>query len=262
MLPYFSVPFSYDYRNSMQAMPQIPMQEAAPGQSMMPMQPMMPVQQAMPMQPMMPIQQAMPAMQCPILQQMNMSPQNYAPMMPGMMEMMDMDGMMGTEGSEETSMPEGGSRENPILSNNPPTTNITLFKELTGYPNYGNPSGNADILYTGNRGTWTFALPSPFTGLGTLRAQIVIRAVLDDHDRVPVDRYSARITINGSTVHTGRVSLEHGRPTGGRFNNWRQLTFNIPNLRRNNQVVIVNTSNTGPTDFIAFDWMEMRFFTR
>lgn len=148
---------------------------------------------------------------------------------------------------------------NPILSDNPATPSITLFKELTGYSNYGNPSGNADILYTGNRGTWTFQIPAFLLLQGNLRAQIVIRAVLDDHQNVPVSNYSARITINGTVVHNGRLQLEHGRPAGQRFTNWRSLTFNVPNLRRSNRVVIENTSRTGPNDWIAFDWMELRF---
>lgn len=168
-----------------------------------------------------------------------------------------------SENTNEIKYPNTEERQpNPVLSNNPAQSNITLFKELTGYPNYGNPSGNADILYTGNRGTWTFDVP-PFLLLpGNLRTQIIIRAVLDDHQNVPVNNYSARITVNGTVVHTGRLQLEHGRPAGQQFNNWRNLTFNVPNLRRNNRVVIENTSNTGRNDWIAFDWMELRFVPR
>jgi hypothetical protein len=146
-----------------------------------------------------------------------------------------------------------------IISDNAPVPSISLFKELTGYPNYGNPSGNADILYTGNRGVWTFQIPAIISALGNLRAQLIIRGALDDHANVPVDRYSLRITVNGTTIHNRRVSLEHGTPVGRQFTNWRLLTFNITNLRRNNSIVIVNTSNTGENDWIAFDWMEMRF---
>lgn len=146
-----------------------------------------------------------------------------------------------------------------VISDNAPVPSISLFKELTAYPNYGNPSGNADILYTGNRGVWTFQIPTIISASGNLRAQLIIRATLDDHANVPVDRYSLRITVNGVTVHNGRVALEHGTPAGRQFTNWRLLTFNITNLRRNNRIVIVNTSNTGENDWIGFDWMEMRF---
>jgi len=150
----------------------------------------------------------------------------------------------------------------PILSNNPVRANIVLFKELSGYPNYGNPSRNADILYTGNRGVWTFDSPAFLFVPGNLRTQLVIRAVLDDHSNVPVNRYSARITVNGNVVHNGRLPLEHGTPAGGIFSNWRDLTFDIANIRRNNSIVIENTSTAGPNDWIAFDWMELRLLPR
>ena len=150
----------------------------------------------------------------------------------------------------------------PLLSNNPVTAAITLFKELTAYPNYGNPSRNADILYTGNRGSWTFESPAFLFVPGNLRAQIIIRAVLDDHTNVPLNRYSARITINNNVVHDGRVPLEHGVPAGGIFTNWRELRFSIANLRRVTRVTIENTSTTGANDWIAFDWMELRLSPR
>lgn len=150
----------------------------------------------------------------------------------------------------------------PVLSDNPPVITLTLFKELTGYPNYGNPSGNADILYTGDRGAWTFNLPALFFVPVNFRAQIVIRGVLDDHYDVPENRYSARIAVNSVTVHTGHVPFVHGRPANARFTNWRELVLNVPSLRRNNRVVIVNTSNTGPNDWIGLDWMELRLVPR
>lgn len=157
---------------------------------------------------------------------------------------------------------EKSRQQQPVLSNNPASVNITLFKELTAYPNYGNPSRNADILYTGNRGTWTFDIPAFLFIPGNLRARIIIRAVLDDHSSVPVNRYSARITINGSVVHNGRLNLVHGAPAGGMFTNWRELSYNITNMRRNTRVTIENTSTTGPNDWIAFDWMELRLSPR
>ena len=169
------------------------------------------------------------------------------------------EGIYSDAGGYETDPRQG---RQPILSDNPATINITLFKELTAYPNYGNPSRNADILYTGNSGSWTFQLPAFLLIPGNLRGELIIRAVLDDHSSVPVNRYSARITINGNVVHNGRLSLEHGRPEGGIFNNWRELRFNVANLRRINWVTIVNTSNTSENDWIAFDWMELRLLPR
>jgi hypothetical protein len=167
----------------------------------------------------------------------------------------------GNDNSDIAPSPRQPARP-PLLSNNPVSTSVVLFKELTAYPNYGNPSRNADILYTGNQGSWTFESPAFLFVPGNQRARIIIRAVLDDHSNVPVNRYSARITINGNVVHNGIVPLQHGTPTGGMFTNWRELTFNIPNIRRSNRVTIVNTSTAGTDDWIAFDWMELRLLPR
>jgi hypothetical protein len=141
----------------------------------------------------------------------------------------------------------------PKLSNNPQTTSMALTKELTGYPNYGNPSGNADILYKGNRGTWTFTVPTPSFTPGNLRGTLLISAVLDDHSNVPIRRYSAKITVNGFVVHDGPLPLEHGAPSGMKFNNWSTLKFNIPVIRRTTRITIENTSKTDDNDFIALE---------
>lgn len=171
-------------------------------------------------------------------------------------------GIGGSEGMWESGMSPISSDPPPILSNNRAITTINSFKQLTGYPNYGNPSGNADILYTGNSGIWTFDIPATVFSAGTQRPVLVIRAVLDDHD-TPINNYSARITINGNVVHTGQIPLEHGRPAGGRFINWRDLSFNIRNYRRNTRVTIENTStNARPDDWIGLDWMEIRITPR
>lgn len=227
--------------------------------------PIMPVSQPMP--PVMPISQPVPMMSMPCMPQMPFVPPVLPAcpymanqMMPEMYNMnyMDMDELM------DISMSPPNTDPPPVLSNNPVTSTITLFKELTGYPNYGNPSGNADILYTGNRGTWTFDVPQPqiLPGLGNQRGQLTISAVLDDHNNVPIRQYSLRISVNGTIVHNGPVRLPHGAPAGTVFNNWVPLTFNITNLRRNNRIVIVNTSTAGPNDWIAFDWMELRLVPR
>lgn len=254
MMPYYSFPFEYGDRNSMN-MPQVPV---APQQ----VQPLMPdyMQQNMMPQMQTPVPNPMPL--CPYMQQpMPIYPTNPMPVMPGTNVLPEMNNPYYGEEMDLSPATARPDDPPPILSNNPASTRIVLFKELTGYPNYGNPSGNADILYTGNCGTWTFDVPVFLAAFQNFRAQIVIRGVLDDHYDVPENRYSARITINGQTVHTGRVPLVHGRPAGSQFNNWRPLTFNI-DLRRNNRIVIVNTSNAGPNDWIGLDWMELRLIPR
>jgi hypothetical protein len=277
MMPYYSMPFEYyDRKNLVSPQMTAPMappmqQPMAPGGTSPMMQFTQPMMQQNLMQPAMPMMQ--PTM--PMTQMPPVCPFTGMPVMPTAGQMgnmgvmgMDMDTDMDTDMEEaeapEESAPEGITSNRPaaIVTNAPATTTIVMFKELTGYPNYGNPSGNADILYTGTRGTWTFILPPFLFVPGNMRAQIVIRAVLDDHANVPVSRYSARITVNGTVVHTGPLPLEHGVPAGGRFTNWRSLTYNVPNIRRNNSVTIVNTSTAGENDWIAFDWMEMRFTPR
>jgi hypothetical protein len=158
---------------------------------------------------------------------------------------------------------ENRSDPPPILSNPAPSVSMVFKKELSGYPNYGNPSGNADILYTNNRGTWAFNLLSflPIGIGGSRRAQLVIRGALDDHYNVSENLYRAAVTFNGARVHNGPVPFVHGRPFGQMFENWRELILDIPPgiFRINNRVVIENTSNAGDNDFMALDWMEIRF---
>lgn len=158
--------------------------------------------------------------------------------------------------------PNGGDPP-PVLSNRPPATSIVLFKELTGYPNYGNPSRNADILYTGTQGTWTFPLQAFLFIPGQFaRAELVISGVLDDHYNVGEGLYSMTVNFNGVNVFTGRPPFVHGRPTGAVFNNWRQLRIPVQNLRRNNNVTIRNSSRAGENDWIGLDWMELRITPR
>ena len=123
-------------------------------------------------------------------------------------------------------------------------------------------SMHLDILYTGNRGAWTFESPAFMFVPGNMRATLGISMILDDHSNVPVNRYSARITVNGSLVHNGRLSLPHGTPAGGMFNNWRELTFNVSNMRRTNRIVIENTSSGDLDNWIGIDWMELRLLPR
>jgi len=196
----------------------------------------------------MPYMQSLPFNTCPYLMHSQMLPEIYNTASYNTMEQNIED--------ENSIRPAGDPP--PILSNNPPVISTVLFKELTGYPNYGNPSRNADILYTGNMGTWTFQMPSFQMPAFNRPAQVIIRAVLDDHNNVPVNRYSARISINDRVVHNGPVSLDHGIPKGSMFTNWTPLTFTVNNIGRMNRIAIENTSRTGPDDWMAFDWIEIR----
>jgi len=174
--------------------------------------------------------------------------------------MNDMDGMDDMDYMDSTPSTAKPGDPPPVLSNPTPIPGTFLLKELTGYANYGYPSGNADILYTGNRGAWNFLLPYWLPSPQSLRGQLLIRTILDDHTDVPVTSYSLTITINGSVQFSGLAPMQHGSPPGGRFINWTLFTLNVPNLSRNNRVVITNTSTAGTNDWMAFDWMELRLF--
>lgn len=207
-----------------------------------------------------------PAMpMCPYMMsniQMNMSMMQgmpmYQDMMPGMPMYQDMIPMMDLGFPEDEELMKTAKMDPPpVLSNNPSITFITLRNELTGYPNYGNPSKNADILYTGNTGAWTFQLPAIISFAVNLSGELIIRGVLDDHNNVPENRYSMTVRFNGTDVFSGEVPFVHGRPAGGVFTNWVPLTVNVLNFRRNNRIVICNTSKTGNNDWIGIDWMEL-----
>lgn len=154
---------------------------------------------------------------------------------------------------------QGPQQAKPYLSNNPIERKIVLFKELTAYPNYGNPSGNVDILYTGNQGQWRMDLPAQATISNTMSSNLTLqlRIILDDHLEVPEKYYSTSISFNKNILFDGVLRASHGTPRGGRFTNWRLLKLNIDNLRKNNIIEIRNTSRTGPMDWIAIDWMQI-----
>jgi hypothetical protein len=146
----------------------------------------------------------------------------------------------------------------PYLSDNLINKSILFFKELSGYPMYGNPSGNADILYTGNKGKWTFN----FSNLNNIFSKhqsviLQIQMALDDHYTVPENIYSAIISINGKIVHTGYLPLHHGIPRGENFNNWKILSFEISEFKKEFSIEITNTSKAGIHDWICIDWMQL-----
>jgi hypothetical protein len=150
----------------------------------------------------------------------------------------------------------------PFISRHPATANITFTKLLSAYPNYGNPSKNADILYSGNKGSWNIAVPSYLLIPDKLKAQLIIRAALDDHIKVPANRYAVKIFINGVQLYGGRFALEHGSPAGSVFANWKELSFSVQNLREDNTITIENISSAGTADWIGFDRMELRLLPR
>ncbi len=148
----------------------------------------------------------------------------------------------------------------PFISKQAAALNISLIKQLGAYPNYGNPSKSADILYTGSKGAWDIEIPHFLLNSGSLKAKLIIRAVLDDHAGVSPGSYAARIYANGALLHRGRLPLEHGTPVGNVFTNWKELSFILRTPVRENKIVIENISACGARDWIGFDRMELRLY--
>ena len=69
----------------------------------------------------------------------------------------------------------------PPVTESTTTTGYVLFKQLDAFPNYGATDDAADILYTGDVGSWTFAIPT-----GTIvSARAVASMVADDGGSAP-----------------------------------------------------------------------------
>ena len=130
--------------------------------------------------------------------------------------------------------------------------NLILRKELYGYENYGTADGRADVLYSGETGTWSFSMVD-ITGGTPL--QFVIRGVLDDHYDIASDSYSIKVTVNGAEVFGGfPTGFQHGAPFGAKFANWSTLSVGAGG---ESSVTIQNTSPIGSAHWIAFDCIEL-----
>jgi hypothetical protein len=152
-----------------------------------------------------------------------------------------------------------------FLSNPTPTLTTsggvtTARKELTGSSGYG--FLGADILYSGQAGSWVFDLP----GLGLDPSHFSFltvspRLTLDDHG-APTSIYSLEILLNGVTVFSGptdHLGIVHGSPWGGPFTNWVDFDSSplaVPGLIT---VTIRNTSSAGGGDWMAIDALALKF---
>jgi hypothetical protein len=147
---------------------------------------------------------------------------------------------------------------NKFFSDPPARKIVSIRKELNAYKNYGVSDKAADILYSGECSTWTFAI-DPAESVATA----VVSLALDDHYGNPADRYSLEIRINGQTAFSGPASnlrLEHGAPLGETFSNWKavKLPMTRGSLPGSVSVEIRNTSPSSSGDWMAVDWIELR----
>ena len=129
---------------------------------------------------------------------------------------------------------------------------LVLRKELYGYENYGTADGRADVLYSGETGSWNFNLTGIAAGTPI---RFVIRGVLDDHYNIALDSYSIKVTVNDGEVFSGfPTGFQHGAPFGTKFANWSTLSIEAGG---ESTITIENTSPIGSAHWIALDWVEL-----
>jgi hypothetical protein len=171
------------------------------------------------------------------------------------------DGGAGTASCEAGTAPgaTATSVSNPAATQTTTSNGLVLHKELNGFANYGSQDGAADVLYDGQVGAWTFAIPS----VTIKSAALVVSVVADDHAGVPTSEYSFRMWV-GSCSYEG-PSLPHGSPADTRFTNWVPVTeVATPTPGTSFTLTIANSSTTGSTgiNWIGIDWVELRLVTQ
>ncbi|MFO7561193.1 MAG: hypothetical protein R6X02_01015 [Enhygromyxa sp.] len=128
---------------------------------------------------------------------------------------------------------------------------LILRMELEGYEDYGAGDGRADVIYSGESGTWTFE----DLCRGTSEAHLRLLVALDDRYEVPVEDYELEVRVNGRRVASGdgdKLGLRHGAPQGERFNNWAFLLIRISPADRY-EISVRNRSDLSQEHWIAID---------
>jgi hypothetical protein len=130
-------------------------------------------------------------------------------------------------------------------------TELVLSMNLNGYNNYGAADGRADVLYSGEGGTWTFN--DPCAGTDDVHVRLLVS--LDDHYNIPIGSYELDVVVNGKTVVSGyadELGLQHGTPYGQRFGNWALLWIRVKPADRY-QISVYNRSGLPSEHWIAID---------
>ena len=131
---------------------------------------------------------------------------------------------------------------------------ISMRKELSGYPNYGVTDGKADVLYSKEENSWWFKELPP--DLNYTHGQVTLSLVSDDHYGIEKSEYCAKILVNGNELFSGSLAsleIEHGEPYGERFNNWKLVYFPLRINSHEIKVTVINCSNLSGLDWIAID---------
>jgi hypothetical protein len=133
-------------------------------------------------------------------------------------------------------------------------TTITIYKELTGYSNYGH-DGAADILYSGESGTWHFDLTGIVNPADVQAATFVIALIGDDHGS-GTSPYTCTVQVNGGSS-AACPTLPYGSPYGSPFTNWEDASYAVAALGSSNTITLHNTS-FGSGNWIGVDWVELQ----
>jgi hypothetical protein len=150
--------------------------------------------------------------------------------------------------------PDATYLSDPPATETTTTTGYVLFKQLDAFPNYGATDDAADILYTGDVGSWTFSIPS-----GTIvSATVVASMVADDGGSAPASDYTFELWSSGCSYESAAGELPHGVPFDSMFSNWVSVTNPAILMPGGSYTVTIqNTSTTGATAWIAIDWIEL-----
>jgi len=133
---------------------------------------------------------------------------------------------------------------------------VILKKELSAFANYGNPSGNADIIYGQTQADWNFDLPTTITPGMVLTAEWLLAGALDDHSSLPTREYSGTVLSNGQISFAGRFPFTHGQ--GSRFNNWAVLSLPVSSgLRQSGNTLRLSSSASDGAHWVGVDWVQL-----
>ena len=139
------------------------------------------------------------------------------------------------------------------------SSGYVLHKTLSGYGNYGEGDGTADIVYAGGVGAWTFAIPA-----GTISsATVVLSVAADDGASGQASGYAFDLWSNACGPFANTSDFQHGAPFNGHFTDWTPLTFPAELTPGGTYVVtIANTTALDAGDslanWIGIEWIEVR----
>lgn len=89
--------------------------------------------------------------------------------------------------------------------------------------------------------------------------ELVIAGALDDHYDVAAEAYRLRVKLNGAEIFDAPAAFAHGRPFGGVFSNFAELSipFDLNLLRAGPNQLEVNLYGVGGGEWMCWDYMRV-----